>query len=96
MLPPQQTVYSLIINIEGYAGQFFILAITTGTWWLRIARPDLKRPFKAWNVAIALRIVMSVAMIVAPFVPPQKTNEGKDGGEGGMWYATYALVSGGV
>lgn len=91
VLPPQESVYSLIINIEGYAGQFFILAICIGTLWLRISRPDLKRPFKAWRVVILLRIVTSICMIVAPFIPPRNGRS-----EGGMWYATYAVVAGGL
>ncbi|KAL8724789.1 MAG: hypothetical protein Q9181_006670 [Wetmoreana brouardii] len=90
-LPPQSDVYSFILDVEGYPAQFFVLAICIGTLWLRISRPDLKRPFRAWNTAILLRIALGSCLIVAPFVPP------KDGkGDVGLWYATYAVVGGGI
>lgn len=91
VLPPQQDVYAFILDVEGYAGQMLAMAICVGTLWLRRSRPDLKRPFKAWMVAIWLRIALSACLIVAPFVPP------KDGqGDVGFWYATYAVVGGGL
>lgn len=91
VLPPAKDVYTFILDVEGYPGQIFALAICIGTLLLRRNRPDLKRPFKAWRPAIWLRIVVSVCLIIAPFVPP------KDGkGDVGFWYATYAVVGGGL
>ena len=91
VLPPQKDVYSFILDVEGYAGQFYAMAICTGILWLRKSRPELRRPFRAWKVAIWLRIALSTCNIVAPFVPP------KDGkGDVGFWYATYAVVGGGL
>ena len=90
-LPPQKDVYAFILDVEGYPAQFFAMAICIGTLWLRKSRPDLKRPFKAWKAAVWLRIALSTCLIVAPFVPP------KDGkGDVGFWYATYAVVGGGL
>ena len=89
-LPPQKEVYAFILDIEGYAGQFFILAICIGTIWLRVSRPDLKRPFKAWWPVLWLKIALSCCLVVAPFIPPKRTRDG------GLWYATYAVVSGGM
>ncbi|KAL8708380.1 MAG: hypothetical protein Q9220_006761 [cf. Caloplaca sp. 1 TL-2023] len=89
VLPPQGDVYSFILNVEGYAAQFFTQAICIGVLWLRKTRPDLKRPFLAWTAAIWLRIALSTCFIVAPFIPPR---DGRGGG--GLWYATYAVVSG--
>lgn len=91
VLPPQKDVYAFILDVEGYPAQFFALAICIGTLWLRKSRPDLKRPFKAWITAIWLRIALSACLIVAPFVPPKN---GK--GDVGFWYATYAVVGGGL
>lgn len=91
ILPPQQDVYAFILDVEGYPAQFFAMAICIGTLWLRKSRPDLKRPFKAWRVAVWLRIALSSCLIVAPFVPPKN---GK--GDVGFWYATYAVVGGGL
>lgn len=91
VLPPRGDVYAFILDLEGYPAQFFALALCIGTLWLKSSRPDLKRPFKAWRTAIWLRIALSSCLIVAPFVPP------KDGkGDVGFWYATYAVVGGGL
>ncbi|KAF5244626.1 hypothetical protein FAUST_2142 [Fusarium austroamericanum] len=86
VLPPSNTIYSFILDIEGYAGQLIGLAVAIGLVKLRLQRPDLKRPFKAWMVAVGLRITMSCALIVAPFFPPLDY-------EGDIYYATYAVFS---
>lgn len=91
VLPPQQDVYAFILDIEGYPAQFFAMAICIGTLWLRKSRPDLKRPFKAWRVAVWLRIALSSYLIVAPFFPPKNGQS-----DVGFWYATYAVVGGGL
>ena len=90
-LPPQEDVYAFILDVEGYPSTIFGVAISLGTLWLRRSRPDLKRPFKAWKSAIWLRIAISLCLVAAPFVPP------KDGqADVGFWYATYAVVGGGM
>ncbi|KAL6912407.1 hypothetical protein FSST1_010167 [Fusarium sambucinum] len=86
VLPPSNTIYSFILDIDGYAGQLIGLAIAIGLLKLRLQRPDLKRPFKAWMVAVGLRIAMSCALIVAPFFPPLDY-------DGDVFYATYAVFS---
>ncbi|KAF4909734.1 High-affinity methionine permease [Colletotrichum viniferum] len=85
-LPPSGEVYSFILEVEGYPGQFMALAVGGGLLWLRFTRPDLKRPFKAWVPAVILRISLSLALLAAPFFPPKvkPTN--------GLFYATYAIV----
>ncbi|KAB5540575.1 putative methionine permease [Coniochaeta sp. 2T2.1] len=84
-LPPSNQVYSFILEVEGYPAQFFSLAVSGGLLWLRYKRPDLKRPFKVWIGAVVLRIVVSLALVTAPFFPPQHKT-------GTIFYATYALV----
>ncbi|MCJ1224030.1 hypothetical protein MMC12_000673 [Toensbergia leucococca] len=91
VLPPQQDVYAFILDVEGYPAQFFAIAICIGTLLLRRFRPDLTRPFKAWRVAVWLRIAFSSCLVVAPFIPPKN---GK--GDVGFWYATYAVVGCGL
>ena len=86
LLPPSGTVYSFILEVEGYPGQFFTLALAIGLIWLRFKRPDLKRPFKAWIGSPIIRIVLAVALISAPFFPPKKKPAN------GLFYATYAIV----
>ena len=85
IFPPSDDVYSFILEVEGYPRQFIALALSIGLLWLRVKRPDLKRPFKAWRGAIVVMIAMSIALIAAPFFPPQERT-------GGIWYATYAVV----
>ena len=85
--PPSDTVYSFIADVEGYAGQFFALAIGVGLILLRVQKPDLLRPFKAWLPAVWLRIVLCVGLIIAPIFPPKKGTSDVN-----FFYATYALV----
>jgi len=86
VLPPSQEVYSFILEVEGYPAQIIALALAGGLLWLRFRRPDLKRPFKAWHIAIILRIVLALALLAAPFFPPAEKPKS------GLFYATYAVV----
>ncbi|KAM5350577.1 hypothetical protein ACJ41O_007082 [Fusarium nematophilum] len=83
-LPPSGAIYSFILEIDGYAAQIIGLFVAIGIIKLRFERPDLKRPFKAWLPAVFIRIVLSCALLAAPFFhPPEDT--------GAMFYATYAI-----
>ncbi|KAK0614534.1 amino acid/polyamine transporter I [Immersiella caudata] len=84
---PAKNIYSFILDVEGYPGQFFSLATSFGLIWLRWERPDLKRPYKAFLPAVYFRIALSIALIFAPFVP----REGKSGGAH-LFRVSYALV----
>ncbi|RAK80176.1 putative methionine permease [Aspergillus fijiensis CBS 313.89] len=90
-LPPQGDVYNFILDVEGYPGQFFSLAVTLGLLLLRYKEPDLPRPFQAWLPAVWLRVLISLVLLASPFFPPE-------GGKGdvGFFYATYAIVGTGV
>lgn len=90
-LPPPGDVYTFILDVEGYPGQFFALASSLGLLLLRYKRPELKRPFKAWLPAVFLRILLCLALIAAPFFPP----EGRQG-DVHFFYATYAIVGIGI
>lgn len=85
-LPPTTQVYSFILELEQYPAQIISFTISTGLILLRYRRPDLKRPFKAWNPAIAVKLSMSITLLVAALVPPA------DMFRGGLFYATYAIV----
>ncbi|GKZ67805.1 hypothetical protein AnigIFM60653_001712 [Aspergillus niger] len=90
-LPPQGDVYNFILDVEGYPGQVFSLAVTVGLLLLRYREPSLPRPFKAWLPAVWLRVVVCVALLSAPFFPPA---DGKS--DVNFFYATYAIVGMGV
>ncbi|KAL4901171.1 hypothetical protein BDW74DRAFT_187827 [Aspergillus multicolor] len=90
-LPPQGDVYNFILDVEGYPGTIFGLAITVGLLTLRYREPHLPRPFKAWLPAVWLRIAVSFALLVAPFIPPPGRK-----GDVEFFYATYAIVGSGV
>ncbi|KAE8553850.1 hypothetical protein EYB25_002388 [Talaromyces marneffei] len=91
VLPSQGAVYNFILDVEGYPGQIFGLAVTAGLVLLRHRRPDLKRPFKAWLPAVWLRIATSIALLAAPFFPPPDWK-----GDVDFFYATYAIVGVGI
>ena len=84
---PAQNIYSFILDVEAYPAQFFGLATSLGLIWLRRARPDLKRPYKAFLPAVWIRIFLSLALIAAPFVP-----RGGEDGSAHLSRVTYALV----
>ena len=84
---PYKDIYSFILNVEGYPGQFFALATSLGLLWLRRTRPDLKRPYCAFVPAVCLRIALAVALLGAPFFP----RRGEDPWEH-LQRVSYALV----
>jgi len=86
-LPPSGTVYSFIADVEGYAGQFFALAIGVGLLLLRYRKPELHRPFRAWLPAVWLRLALGLFLIIAPLFPPKKGTADVN-----FFYATYAIV----
>ncbi|KAI1098326.1 amino acid permease-domain-containing protein [Jackrogersella minutella] len=90
VLPPSSEVYSFILEVEGYPGQIYALAISIGLIWLRYKRPDLKRPFRAWIPAVIFRIILCFCLLAAPFFPPSTPKPG------GLFYATYAIVGVGI
>lgn len=87
LLPPSDSVYAFIADVEGYAGQFYGLALAAGLLILRYRRPELARPYRAWRLAAWIRIALCLGLIAAPLFPP------KDGSSDvKFFYATYALV----
>ncbi|KAJ5515432.1 hypothetical protein N7527_006992 [Penicillium freii] len=89
-LPPKGDVYNFILDLEGYPGQMFALAITVGLLVVRYREPHLPRPFKAWLPAVWLRVVVCLVLLVAPFIPPANWRDLN------LFYATYPLVGIGI
>ncbi|KAL5334153.1 amino acid permease-domain-containing protein [Aspergillus crustosus] len=90
-LPPQGDVYNFILDVEGYPGTIFGLAVSGGLLLLRWREPHLPRPFRAWLPAVWVRISASLALLVSPFIPPPNYQ-----GDVDFFYATYAVVGTGV
>ncbi|KAJ6260026.1 hypothetical protein Dda_5671 [Drechslerella dactyloides] len=88
---PPADVYAFILDVQSYAGQFFAFAVVIGLVLLRSWQPDLTRPYKAHALALVFRVVTCIALLIAPFVRPER-------GEGDVkfWYGTYALTTVGV
>ncbi|KAK4184326.1 amino acid permease-domain-containing protein [Podospora australis] len=87
ILVPAKNIYSFILDVEGYPGQFFVLATSLGLIWLRRMRPDLKRPYKAFLPAVWARTILSLALIAAPFVRGRGESSGDH-----LFRVTYAMV----
>ncbi|KAF2815511.1 amino acid transporter [Mytilinidion resinicola] len=71
---PAGNIYSFIMDVEGYPGQFFSIASSAGLIWLRFKRPDLRRPYRAFLPAVGFQIAHSISVIFAPFIPREGLN----------------------
>lgn len=58
---------------------------------LRLKRPDLKRPYKAFLPAVWLRVALAIALLAAPFVPRAVQD-----GHSHLYQVSYALVGSSV
>ncbi|KAJ2859335.1 hypothetical protein GGI22_003019 [Coemansia erecta] len=86
--PPPGEAYSFLIDIGGYPLWLFYGLSVAGLLVLRRTRKDLLRPFKAWNIANAVTIIVAVFMCVVPFVKPET-----EGGSIPYWAAPLSAVS---
>lgn len=84
---PSGDVYSFILEVEGYPGQIFAVAISVGLIYLRIKRPGLERPYRAWIPGVLVRMAISCALVAAPFFPSEAQKA-----KGVLGAAAYALV----
>ncbi|KAM3424601.1 hypothetical protein BST61_g6591 [Cercospora zeina] len=84
---PTGDVYSFILEVEGYPGQIIAFATALGLLWLRVRRPDIHRPYKAWVPGVLIRMAIALALLAAPFFPSEKQRE-----KGVLGSAAYALV----
>lgn len=91
LLPPPGDIYNFILDVQGYPGEFFGIAITFGIILLRWRRPELQRPFKTWVPSVWLRLIVGFLLIIAPFFPPKNGR-----GDVHFFYATYAIVGVGM
>ncbi|KAJ2556683.1 hypothetical protein EV175_001840 [Coemansia sp. RSA 1933] len=86
--PPAGEAYSFLIDIGGYPVWLFYGLSVAGLLLLRHTRKDLLRPFKAWNIANAVTIVVAVFMCLVPFVKPDTESQAIP-----YWAAPLSAVS---
>ncbi|KAK4143113.1 amino acid permease-domain-containing protein [Dichotomopilus funicola] len=84
---PFKNIYSFILEVEGYPGQFFTFFISLGLIRLRWTRPDLHRPYKAFILAAWFGLFLSTSLILAPFIPLDNEDWGSH-----LARVSYALV----
>ncbi|GAA5839801.1 hypothetical protein JCM3766R1_004617 [Sporobolomyces carnicolor] len=68
--PPAKIAYPFILDVEGYPGQIIALLVVSGLIYLRWKEPDRKRPIKAFLPAILFYLVVSIFLLVVPFLRP--------------------------
>lgn len=85
---PKADVYNYIISLEGYMTQIFLLFTALGIFILRKREPELRAPIRASIVGTFFVILMSVYLIVSPFV--SKSNPNPVGLES---WPSYSVIS---
>lgn len=68
ILPPQGNAYNYVISLEGYPSQLFTALVAAGIYILRGRYPDSHAPIRASLVGTAFIIMVSLYIIIAPFV----------------------------
>jgi hypothetical protein len=87
LLPPQDEIYSFILNLKGYSVQLMSLVVCIGL--LRLRKQDGgSKEFRAWSIAIYIPMLTYATFLCAPLVPSL--------GESRLWSIAYALVVLGV
>ncbi|TLD23997.1 hypothetical protein PspLS_06462 [Pyricularia sp. CBS 133598] len=93
---PSGDAFNFMVDLQMYPGVFFELALNIGLVVVRMrrSRQDAPRPeFRAWNAALMVNTLASLAVIVMPWYPP---DGGPYAGDVSFWYATYAAAGVGV
>ncbi|KAH9432334.1 hypothetical protein MCOR27_000701 [Pyricularia oryzae] len=93
---PSGDAFNFMVDLQMYPGVFFELALNVGLVVVRARRSRQHAPrpeFRAWNVALMVNTLASLAVIVMPWYPP---DGGPYAGDVSFWYATYAAAGVGV
>ncbi|TLD09297.1 uncharacterized protein PgNI_07084 [Pyricularia grisea] len=97
LVVPAGDAFNFMVDLQMYPWVFFELALNVGLVVVRIRRKrqdGVPRPeFRAWNAAIIVNTLASLAVIVMPWYPP---DGGPYAGDVSFWYATYAATGVGV
>jgi hypothetical protein len=74
-LLPSKEVYAFMFKVEGYPGQIIMIVTAAGILWYWYGRPNLRLPFKAWVPAVAVRIILSLALVAAQLLHQEEESE---------------------
>lgn len=91
VIPPSNSIYAFLAELEGFVSQFFVLAVGIGLLILRRRKPDMLRPFRAWTPGVYFKLGLGFLLLSAPFFPRSDKSKQRDG-EGGIWWAAYVVV----
>jgi amino acid transporter len=76
LAPPSGEIYQFLLAVTEYPEWVFYGLTVTGLLYLRVTCPDLKRPFVSSRILGALFVLVSVALVIVPFVPPSSISSG--------------------
>ncbi|KAI0047897.1 amino acid transporter [Auriscalpium vulgare] len=86
--PPPKVAYPFILDVEGYPQQIINFFIVIGLFYLRWAKPGIKRPFKVWWPIAVFFLAAAVFLLVNPFLRPAN----KVGDTPPLPYYLYCLI----
>jgi amino acid transporter len=70
IVPPPGKVYDFLIDLVSYPLAIFYALVVTGCLYLRISRPEIRRPLKSTWVGNIIYITIMVIVTIIPFIPP--------------------------
>lgn len=83
--PPPGEVFNFLINLASYPEWIFYGLTVFGLLYMRFTRPDVKRPLKSPWITNVFFLIVSLFIVVIPFVPPAEY-------ESSIPYYLHALI----
>ena len=72
LVPPPGKVYDFLIDLVSYPLAIFYALVVSGCLYLRVSRPEIKRPLKSTWIGNIIYIVVMTILAIIPFMPPQE------------------------
>ncbi|KAG8969116.1 hypothetical protein FRC03_004431 [Tulasnella sp. 419] len=94
--PPAGDAFNFLVSLQSYPNRIFDILLVVGVWILRRRRQrqGLPRPeYQAWNIALIFSILISLFILIMPWVPPKT---GRYGGNVSFWYGTANVTGIGI
>lgn len=87
--PPAKDVFPFLVDLQSYPSQLFSLAMTVGLYSVRRQHRGETPIYKAWDAAIIFYAIVSVFLLVTPWLVPAG---GIYGGDVSFLWCTYIIV----